>query len=118
MVTVLFLVARDARPNELIRQLQHDGHRVVQAEPRVDDFEPAAASVEADLDVIVVEGAHIPFRGREAASFLKDKKAFRDVPVIFYNTPDDQEDAARKAVPDVQFVDESGLAAAIGIAAK
>lgn len=118
MASVFFLVTRQARQNELVRALQRAGHRVVTAEPRHPDFVLGIEAMRPKPDVVVVEGSMMPHLGRDAAGYLKDTKAFREIPVIFYNVKPEEAEAARKKVADAVFVDAAGLPDAIGAATR
>jgi PleD family two-component response regulator len=91
--------------------LRAAGFEVAQAEPRWPEFFDAVAAYRPS--VIVIAASRIPTHALEAARYLGEGFATRDIPVILVDVrPEDRERAARSA-PRARIVERGDLVPAV-----
>lgn len=93
------------------RQLRRDGHTVVR--PKLLDAAGLRALARRAPDVIVIDLGRRPSVGRDIAIHLRQRKATREIPVVFVGGEPEKVARIRGLLPDATFVEWRGIRGAL-----
>lgn len=75
-----------------------------------EDGARAAPRIAEDVpDIVVISLARLPSHGRHTAAHLRDRRATRDIPIVFVDGAPEKVTLAREAVPDALFTTSEKL---------
>jgi len=103
-----------AEAGALIERLRAAGHAVDYDERPQDSVREMRRR---PPDVVVIDLSRLPSRGRDAAAWLRARKAMRHIPIVFVNGAEERVDAMRQSIPDAVYVSGAKLRSAVRQAA-
>jgi CheY-like chemotaxis protein len=104
-IALIHWAPKEAR--DRAKTLRAAGHTVVLAAP--EGASQIAPLLARPPDVFIIDLGRAPSQGRDTALYLRQRKATRNVPIVFAGGETDKVDRARKLLPDAAFTSWRGI---------